>query len=159
MIMKMTRTTDVRGGKKEENIMIEKIENYLKKDDFFGYQQVHEINTPTHRYVWGGCLVNKNTGVIDRYINKAGTAVGVVEYKECIFANREAYAIYIAGRFVGYITTDYKLQAPSGQGDGYWLNGIITSYEILEEQKKSEELKKAKMIIEDDEFFNDNDRD
>jgi len=137
--------------------MIERIENYLKKDDFFGYQQVHEINTPTHRYVWGGCLVNKNTGVIDRYINKAATAVAAVEYRECIWGNRESYAIYIAGRFVGYITQDFKFQAPAGQGDSYWLNGIITSHEILEEQKKSEELKKAKMIIEDDEFFKDYD--
>lgn len=116
--------------------MIENIELYLKSDPFFGMESVQEINTPTHKYVWGGCLVNKETGIIDRYINKAKTAVGDIKYIECVFGGYDSYAIYIADIFMGYITQDFKMQAAISEGSSYWLTGIITSYNILKQEKE-----------------------
>ena len=115
--------------------MIEDIKLYLKTDPFFEVSSVQEIDNDDYEYIWGGCLLNKHTNIIDRYINKAKTAVADVRYEPCIFGNRESYAVYITNKFIGYITTDYKFQASMTQGGDYWLTGIITSYEIIRERE------------------------
>lgn len=115
--------------------MIEDIKLYLKEDDFFEVGTVQEINNEYYEYVWGGCLVNKKTGIIDRYINKQKTKVCDVRYVPCIWGGRDSFEVWMHDRFIGYITQDYKFQAPMMQGGGYWLTGITTSYEILRERE------------------------
>lgn len=117
--------------------MIEDIKLYLKTDPFFEVSSVQEIDNDDYEYIWGGCLLNKHTNTIDRYINKAKTAVADVRYEACIFGNRDSYSVFIHNRFIGYITQDYKFQAPMIQGGSYWLTGILTSYEIIREREES----------------------
>ena len=129
--------------------MIEDIKKYLKEDDFFGYGTVQEINNDKYEYVWGGCLLNKQTGQIDRYINKEQTKVADVRYEPCVFGSLDSYAVYIHDRFIGYITQDYKYQAPMMAGGGYWLTGITTSYQIIKER----DMIKQKAKEEEDRWF------
>lgn len=133
--------------------MIEDIKLYLKTDPFFEVSSVQEINNDDYEYIWGGCLLNKHTDQIDRYINKAKTAVADVKYESCVFGGRDSFAVYIANRFIGYITTDYKFQASMSQGGDYWLTGIITSYNIVKEKKESERLRKEFLEKQNNECF------
>ena len=127
--------------------MIEDIKLYLKTDPFFGVGTIQEIDTETHKYVWGGCLVNKQTGMIDRCVNKAKTCVGDIKYVECVFGGHDSFAIYVADIFMGYITQDFKMQAGISDGSNYWLTGITTSYNILRQERECPK-------IFDNDFFN-----
>lgn len=118
--------------------MIEDIKKYLKEDDFFGLSSVYEINDSNYEYIWGGCLLNKKTGIIDRYINQKQTKVTDVRYESCVFGGLESWAVFMDDdRFIGYITKDYKFQASMSPNGSYWLNGLIVSYNIIKEREET----------------------
>ena len=119
--------------------MIENIELYLKNDPFFGLEDPCKINTDTHKYVWGNCLVNKNTGVIDRVISKDKKYVGDVTYTDSHYGGIPSFEVRIAGRLVGYVSSDYFYYRSLMEGGNYWLNGIVKSYQILQEEAETRE--------------------
>ena len=123
--------------------MIEPIENYLKFDPFWG-DNYKAINSEQYMYIWGGCIYDKQKKIITKYVNKKGTHVADVYYRPSIFEGWDCLEVWVADKFMGYMSYNFTTFAAVTSGSDYWLNGIKKSMEIVMEQKAAQEKAFAK---------------
>lgn len=114
--------------------MIEPIENYLKFDPFWG-DNYKAIDCDKYKYIWGGCIYDKEKEIITKYVNKKGTHVADVYYRPSIFEGWDCLEVWVADRFMGYMSYNFTTFAAVTAGSDYWLNGIVKSMEIVREQE------------------------
>ena len=118
--------------------MIEPIENYLKFDPFWG-DNYKAIDCDKYKYIWGGCISDKEKRIITKYVNKKGTHVADVYYRPAVFEGWDCLEVWIENRFMGYMSYNFTTFAAVTAGSDYWLNGIKKSMEIVMEQKAAQE--------------------
>lgn len=116
--------------------MIEPISNYLKYDPFWG-DNYKAIDCDKYKYVWGGCIYDKEKKIITKYVNKKGTHVADVYYRPSIFEGWDCLEVWVADRFMGYMSYNFNTFAAITAGSDYWLNGIVKSMEIVKEQEEA----------------------
>ena len=116
--------------------MIEPIENYLKFDPFWG-DNYKAIDCDKYKYIWGGCIYDKEKKIITKYVNKKGTHVADVYYRPAIFEGWDCLEVWVADRFMGYMSYNFTTFAAITAGSDYWLNGIVKSMEIVKEQEEA----------------------
>lgn len=116
--------------------MIEPIENYLKFDPFWG-DNYKAIDCDKYKYIWGGCIYDKEKKIITKYVNKKGTHVADVYYRPAIFEGWDCLEVWVENRFMGYMSYNFTTFAAITAGSDYWLNGIKKSMEIIKEQEEA----------------------
>ena len=126
--------------------MIEPIEKYLQFDPFWG-DNYKAINSEKYKYIWGGCIYDKEKKIITKYVNKKGTHVADVSYRPAIFEGWDCLEVWVANRFMGYISYNFTTFAAVTAGSDYWLNGIRKSMEIVKEQEEALKILEQEKII------------
>ena len=116
--------------------MIEPISNYLKFDPFWG-DNYKAIDCDKYKYIWGGCIYDKEKKIITKYVNRKGTHVADVYYRPAIFEGWDCLEVWVADRFMGYVSYNFTTFAAITAGSDYWLNGIVKSMEIVKEQEEA----------------------